>query len=427
VRPRRLTVPTRPLRTLADIELITADYVPWYNQQRLMHCLDRIPPAEARYYAQHVTDQPAGSQKSRVHETRDASQSLSEVHAAWGADRRLAVWETDDSSGLRRGEPVNNDPHHYPPDLVAVLVDTVPVLVRSKRDTVEFFRGSGVADRHLVDLEHRLATDRDSVSKYEIARTVVSRINAEGDSGLRARREIVRRVVEWGDFSTCWPEKALEARGLVAKARDLVNAKDAFTRMQQEREHERQERLRPQREAAAAAQRKRTEREALRREVGALFRMDNAHQRGLAFERLLNQVFALDGLNVREGFALCTEGGQIGEQIDGLVELGSQRYLVEAKWWKSRLGVDGVAPHLVRIYSRSGVHGLIVSASGFAEPAVEQCRSALSQKVIILAELREIVMLLESHGDFAAWLRVKTRAATVDRNPLFFPELDQVA
>lgn len=53
-----------PLRTLGDVELITADYVSWYNQQRLMHRLGRIPPAEAeaRYYAQNVTDQPAGSQ-----------------------------------------------------------------------------------------------------------------------------------------------------------------------------------------------------------------------------------------------------------------------------------------------------------------------------------------------------------------------------
>lgn len=54
-----------PLRTLCDVELITADYISWYNQQRLMHRLGRVPPAEAeaRYYAQTVTDQPAGSQK----------------------------------------------------------------------------------------------------------------------------------------------------------------------------------------------------------------------------------------------------------------------------------------------------------------------------------------------------------------------------
>ena len=52
------------LRNLADVELITADYVAWYNQQRLMHRLGRVPPAEAEahYYSEHVTDQPAGSQ-----------------------------------------------------------------------------------------------------------------------------------------------------------------------------------------------------------------------------------------------------------------------------------------------------------------------------------------------------------------------------
>ncbi len=52
------------LRTLGEVEYITADYVAWYNQQRLMHRLGRVPPAEAeaQYYSQHVTDQPAGSQ-----------------------------------------------------------------------------------------------------------------------------------------------------------------------------------------------------------------------------------------------------------------------------------------------------------------------------------------------------------------------------
>lgn len=52
-----------PLRNLGDVELITADYVSWYNQQRLMHRLGRIPPAEAeaRYYDQLDASQPADS------------------------------------------------------------------------------------------------------------------------------------------------------------------------------------------------------------------------------------------------------------------------------------------------------------------------------------------------------------------------------
>lgn len=53
-----------PLNTLGDVEHITADYVAWYNHQRLMHRLGRVPPAEAeaQYYSQFVTSRPAGSQ-----------------------------------------------------------------------------------------------------------------------------------------------------------------------------------------------------------------------------------------------------------------------------------------------------------------------------------------------------------------------------
>ena len=61
--PCRFAVSRGPIRTLSDVENITADYVAWYNQQRLMHRLGRVPPAEAEAdYSQHVTDRPAGSQ-----------------------------------------------------------------------------------------------------------------------------------------------------------------------------------------------------------------------------------------------------------------------------------------------------------------------------------------------------------------------------
>jgi hypothetical protein len=45
---------------LSSLEAITADWVHWYNTSRLMHRLDRRPPAEAEahYYAQIRDDQP---------------------------------------------------------------------------------------------------------------------------------------------------------------------------------------------------------------------------------------------------------------------------------------------------------------------------------------------------------------------------------
>jgi putative transposase len=50
-----------PLRSVGDVEHLTADWVSWYNNRRLMHRLGHTPPVEyeANYYAQR-TGQPAG-------------------------------------------------------------------------------------------------------------------------------------------------------------------------------------------------------------------------------------------------------------------------------------------------------------------------------------------------------------------------------
>ncbi len=49
------------LTRIADVELLTADWVSWFNQSRIMHRLGRRPPTEheADYYALHA-EQPAG-------------------------------------------------------------------------------------------------------------------------------------------------------------------------------------------------------------------------------------------------------------------------------------------------------------------------------------------------------------------------------
>lgn len=53
-----------PLNRLADVELLTADWVHWYNTSRLMHRLGRIPPAEheTAYYAQRAATQTEAHQ-----------------------------------------------------------------------------------------------------------------------------------------------------------------------------------------------------------------------------------------------------------------------------------------------------------------------------------------------------------------------------
>jgi putative transposase len=57
-----LTKPRGPWRSLADVELATAEYISWYNTKRLHMAIGGIPPAEceAAYYAQEQPQPMAG-------------------------------------------------------------------------------------------------------------------------------------------------------------------------------------------------------------------------------------------------------------------------------------------------------------------------------------------------------------------------------
>ncbi len=131
---------------------------------------------------------------------------------------------------------------HYPPDLFELLVQTIPLLCRSKQNVLTFLKGAGVDPRLMSSVTRKVNEDKDSITKYEIVRTVIERLNEKGDATLAARREVLRRIVEFEDFSTCWPDDRLKAQGLVAQIRQVVNIKDSFTRMREEFEREQRDR-----------------------------------------------------------------------------------------------------------------------------------------------------------------------------------------
>jgi hypothetical protein len=121
---------------------------------------------------------------------------------------------------------------HYPPDLFNLLVDTIPRLCRSKKDVLIFFRGAGIGQQFYADIAEKLRTDAAAVNKFETARTILTRVNARGEATLRERRELLKRVTQFEEFETCWENDRLQAKGLVAEVRKLVNVKDSFTRME---------------------------------------------------------------------------------------------------------------------------------------------------------------------------------------------------
>lgn len=84
--------------------------------------------------------------------------------------------------------------------------------------------------------------------------------------------------------------------------------------------------------------------------------------RGYAFESLLKNLFDAYGMAAQEPFRLR------GEQIDGSFQLGSDTYLVEAKWQGQPIGVAELHTFHGKIEQKAAwTRGLFVSNSGFSE------------------------------------------------------------
>ena len=312
---------------------------------------------------------------------------------------------------------------HYPPELFNLLIDAIPLLNRSKRDLLLFFKGAGVSTEMLRDLYQRLETDAKGLGKYEIARTVLQRLNEGGERTLRERREVLRRVAEFGNYDACWPDDRLKAKGAVAAVGDIVNQKDSFTRMKMEREEERRRRLTIIEEKDREKEKKTEEIERARRALFALFNDElEAQERGRRLETALYLVFQAFGIAVHEPFHLVGQRGEgIVEQVDGVIELKGEMYFVEVKWYREPVGVQEVSRHFVRLMGRAEARGLLFSASDFTKPAIHETREFLREKVLALCHLEEIVLVLDGAHDLVDFLDQKVRAAIIHKDPYFRP------
>ncbi len=309
---------------------------------------------------------------------------------------------------------------HYPHELTELLIQTVPRLCRSKKSVLLFFQGSGVSKKLMRDLIQKVELDRQSINKFEMVRTVLERLNELGERGLKERREILKRIVEFEDFSVCWPKDQLEAKGLVSQVQKVINVKDSFTRMKDEKERERKKASLEVEQKREKINEKKEKLNNIKKELYALFGNVDPWQRGKTLEKILNDLFDSFEILIKESFTLRGNEGQgIVEQIDGVIGFEGNIYFVEMKWWDCPLGVPEMSQHLVRIYHRGQARGIFISANGYTQPAIKICQEALQKTVVALCDMEEIIKILESEKDLKHYLKEKINSAVVNKNPYY--------
>ena len=315
------------------------------------------------------------------------------------------------------------DVFHYPPELFELLVETIPLLNRSKKAVILFFRGAGVSDTLYNDISNKLEADKDSVNKYEIARSILTRINEKSDTYIRERRELLKRVVEFESFTNCWETDQYKAKGLVAEIRTIVNVKDTFTRMKQEKENAQAKHSEDYNKKVEEIKKRTDLIEKTKKEFYGLFAIDNPQERGKRLEGVLNSIFSIYGILVREAFTRNGDNGEgIIEQIDGVIEIDNQIYLVEMKWKKDKIGSDDIYAHLGRIYHRTSAQGVFISASGYSDSAIIASKEALvNNAILILTDLEEFINVLDNEKDLVQYFKAKIRKAIIDKDPYTKP------
>ena len=315
------------------------------------------------------------------------------------------------------------DTFHYPPELFELLVQAIPILNRSKKSVLLFFRGAGISEKVYKDISDRLEADKESFNKYEITETILTRINQKSDTYIRERRELLKRVVDFESFTNCWETEQYKAKGLVAEIRNIVNVKDTFTRMKQEKENL-QAKHSEEYNKKVEAIKKRTELiETTKKEFYGLFSITNPQERGKKLEGVLNSLFSIYGILVRETFTRKGDNGEgIIEQIDGVIEIDNQIYLVEMKWKKDKIGSEDIFAHLGRIYHRTSAQGIFISASGFADSGIIASKEALVNKaILVLTDLEEFIYVLDNEKDLTQYFKAKIRKAIIDKEPFSKP------
>jgi hypothetical protein len=129
------------------------------------------------------------------------------------------------------------------------------------------------------------------------------------------------------------------------------------------------------------------------------------HERGFAFERFLNDLFAAYKLAPHGSYRLR------GEQIDGSFEHDRDFYLVEAKWQAQKVGVSELRSFRGAVDSKAEwSRGCYISYSGFSSDGLVAFSHGASVRIVCV-DAEDLFHVVDGRIDLRDLIRAKVRYA----------------
>jgi hypothetical protein len=128
-------------------------------------------------------------------------------------------------------------------------------------------------------------------------------------------------------------------------------------------------------------------------------------ERGFAFEKFLNGLFAAYNLDPRGSFRI------IGEQIDGSFQIGTDVYLVEAKWHDKQIDQSDLLIFHGKVEGKSKwSRGLFVSYSGFTSDGLTAYSKGRPTNIIGM-DSQDLYYILSGEMSLVEAINLKARRA----------------
>lgn len=135
--------------------------------------------------------------------------------------------------------------------------------------------------------------------------------------------------------------------------------------------------------------------------------------RGRALQKLVARMIAQQGWETDEGVRTSHE------EMDVIVWLEREFYLLECKWEKNPIEASVVRELFGKLNNRVGVNGIVMSMSGFSGGATKQTEDYAGQRVILLFGEEGIKKLVYGEERFTDLLNIKYRQLATKRKAEF--------
>ena len=135
-----------------------------------------------------------------------------------------------------------------------------------------------------------------------------------------------------------------------------------------------------------------------------------AQQRGTKLEQLISDLLEFAGWKQEKNVTT------IYEQIDVVIHLDREFYLIECKWEKNPIEAETIDKLFGKLSRRAGTNGILISVSGFTKGSIECVKDFTNQKLILLFGSKDLERIIVNPNTFEEILNHKYKELVMRRN-----------